>query len=301
MPNQENGLDCGLHTCAYAGKIAQRLEADRAGILQRLHDGCNTFEAIFGVPGNTVAEIAQKRQEYEAWLRRKHTMPSDAWESFGDAVPTPAQLKRKSKTPAVICECPDPPAHNRISLTEKELARLHPHANDSKANYLNDELMNVILRRMATPSTDGGLGRIGESAHVFSTHFLTKFEEEGIGAVKRWIKEVEDLLGKDVLFVPDNARRIHWRPLAVVNPAALKGLMGDEESEDEKDTEVGGRERVDLESEEEEEDGGVDTTEGVPQVSVLGSALTSVPPSVPFLAPAGGRLCCRHERGVQGG
>ena len=56
---------------------------------------------------------------------------------------------------------------------------MHPHAKNDKANYLNDELMNALLRRMATPSADGGLGRIGESAHVFSTQFLTKFAEKG--------------------------------------------------------------------------------------------------------------------------
>jgi hypothetical protein len=267
VPNQENGFDCGLHACEYAGKIAQRLAADRAGIMQRLHAGCDTFEEIFGVPGNTVAEITQKRQEYEEWLRRKHTMPSDAWESFGEKVPTPAQLKRelkrKSETPGDICECPAPPALNRIMLTEKELAILHEHANNDKANYLNDELMNVILRRMATPSSKGGLERIGESAHVFSTHFLTKFEEKGIGAVKRWTKAVEDLLGKDVLFVPYNVNKNHWRLLAVVNPAALRGLMGGEESEEEKDTEVGDRPLMDLASEDEEEgeeEGGVAAT-----------------------------------------
>ena len=254
VPNQGNGFDCGLHTCEYIGKIAQRLDADRMGILQRLHDGCDTFEAIFGVAGNTVAEISEKRREYEQWLSGKHSRKSDAWESFGDEVPTPAQLKRMSETPASICEYPEAPADNRIMLTEKELAILHPHTNDDEANYLNDELMNVILLRMTTPLADGGLGAIGQNAHVFSTHFLTKLAEKGIDGVKRWTNAVEDLFGKYVLFIPSNAKKIHWLPLAIVNPAALKGLMGDEKSEDEsKDTDVGDREQVDLMSEDEME------------------------------------------------
>jgi hypothetical protein len=87
-----------------------------------------------------------------------------------------------------------------------------------------------------------------------------------------------------VLLMPYNADKIHWRLLAVVNPAALKGLMGGESEEESKDTEVGGREQMDLVSEEETEgeagasaEGGVagttaeaaDATDSTSQVSFL--------------------------------
>jgi Ulp1 family protease len=99
---------------------------------------------------------------------------------------------------------------HHISIHEDDKKRLEP------GQWLNDAIVEFWVSWISRFRPNGGV-------YFLSTHFYTKFDEEGLKGVKNWMQSKRrriPIFEKKLIFVPINGHG-HWSLSVIVNPGKI--------------------------------------------------------------------------------